>query len=153
MHEALCLTLNHLLAEWIYAFIVLQLLSFLSAVSSHPLKAFPTSKTFELTDSSDTARPDGMWELKQPFQITIQSLNWNQTFWSVFVVHFSTEVERAVTKHSGVMKGVELPAIKKYCFHSSLKNTFNPEMQISVGTNVVATLAEKQVIYSSQKGR
>ncbi|XP_039420704.1 condensin-2 complex subunit D3 isoform X1 [Corvus cornix cornix] len=29
------------------------------AVSSHPLKTFPTSKTFELTDSSDTARPDG----------------------------------------------------------------------------------------------
>lgn len=48
------------------------------------------------------------------------------------------------------MKGVELPAIKKHYFHSSLKNTFNPEMQMSVGTNVVATLVEKQVIYSSQ---
>lgn len=43
------------------------------------------------------------------------------------------------------MKGVELPAIKKkkHYFHSSLKNTFSPEMLMSVGTNVAATLVEK----------
>lgn len=50
-----------------------------------------------------------------------------------------------------MMKGVELPAIKKCYFHSSLKNTFNLEMLMSVGTNVMATLVEKQVIYSSPK--
>lgn len=148
MHEALCLALKHLLAGWIYSFIILQLLSSLSAGSNQPLKTF---QTIELTDSSDTAGPDGMSELKQPFQITIQSLNWNQTFWGVFIVHFSKEVEKAVSKHLGVMKGVELPAIKKYYFHSSLKNAFNPEMLMSVGINVVATLVEKQVIYSFQK--
>lgn len=59
-------------------------------------------------------------------------------------------MEKAVAKHLGVMKGVELPATKKPYFHSSLKNTLNPEMHMSVATNVVATLVEKQVIYSSQ---
>lgn len=151
MQEALFLTLIHLLASWIYAFIILQLLSFLSAVSSHPPKSLPTFKTIELTDSSDSAGPDGRSELKQPFQITIQSLNWNQTFSRVFIIRFSKEVERAVTKHLGVMKGVELPAIKKYYFHSSPKNTFNHEVLVSIGTNVEVTLVEKQVIYSSQK--
>lgn len=50
------------------------------------------------------------------------------------------------------MKGVEVPAIKKYSFHSSLKKTFNLEILMFVCTNVVATLVEKQVIYSFQKG-
>lgn len=59
---------------------------------------------------------------------------------------------RAVKKHLWVMKGVEVPAIKKYSFHSSLKKTFNLEILMFVCTNVVATLVEKQVIYSFQKG-
>lgn len=50
------------------------------------------------------------------------------------------------------MKGVEVAAIKKYYFHSSLKNTFNLEILMFICTNVVATLVEKQVIYSLQKG-
>ncbi|NXP11351.1 CNDD3 protein, partial [Thinocorus orbignyianus] len=40
-------------------FFVLKLLTFLPAVSNHPLKTFPAFKTIELADSSDTAGPDG----------------------------------------------------------------------------------------------
>ncbi|NXP66967.1 CNDD3 protein, partial [Chloropsis cyanopogon] len=37
----------------------MTLLSFLSAVSNHPQKTLPTFRTIQLTDSSDTAGPDG----------------------------------------------------------------------------------------------
>lgn len=50
------------------------------------------------------------------------------------------------------MKGVEVPAIKKYYFHLSLEDTFNREILMFICTNVVATLVEKQVIYPFQKG-
>jgi len=45
-----------------------------------------------------------------------------------------------------------VPAVKKYYFHPSLKNVFNPEIRMFVCTDAVAALVEKQVIYSFQKG-
>ncbi|NXY75637.1 CNDD3 protein, partial [Glareola pratincola] len=51
-------SLNHL-AAGTYAFFVLKLVTFLSAMSNHPQKTLPTFKTIELADSSDTAVLDG----------------------------------------------------------------------------------------------
>ncbi|NWH65606.1 CNDD3 protein, partial [Geococcyx californianus] len=51
-------SLNHL-AEGTQAFFLLKLSTFLSALSNHPLKTFPTFKTIELTDNNDTSVPDG----------------------------------------------------------------------------------------------
>lgn len=49
------------------------------------------------------------------------------------------------------MKGMEISAIKNCCFHCSLKHRFNLEILMFVCTNVVAAVAEKQVMCSPKK--
>ncbi|NWS73086.1 CNDD3 protein, partial [Crotophaga sulcirostris] len=58
IQDLLQCSLNHL-ARGSQTFFLLKLLTFLSALSNHPLKTFPTFKTIELTDNNDTPVSDG----------------------------------------------------------------------------------------------
>lgn len=66
MCAALYLMVNHAV-EWMCAFFILKLLTFLPATSNHPLKTLPTFKTIELTNNSNAAMVDGMSQLHQLF--------------------------------------------------------------------------------------